>query len=188
MLASLLLLQVAAATPEASAAPEPLTHYHQFGLSLAPGAGYRFIAPYNEGEPCGQNGKRVCLSHVPAFLELEMAFGITASLDLIADLRFGVEQDYTTTTDFFFAPGIKYFIDPNSLFKLYTTIQLVFDHEDESASGVDNFDFAIRNANGLQLDLWRNFGVFAQLGETLGFVRWLRIEIDVAGGVQGRFP
>ena len=30
------------------------------------------------------------------------------------------------------------------------------------------------------------FGVYVQLGETIGFVRWLRFEIDVGLGVRGR--
>src|SRR5262249_9541683 len=112
----------------------------------------------------------------------------THALDLIADLRFGIESDFTTTNDFFFAPGIKYFIDPDRIVKLFATFQVVFDSEDQKAPSLGSFDFALRNANGLQYEMWRNFGLFVQFGETLGFVRWLRIELDFAGGIQGRFP
>ena len=37
-------------------------------------------------------------------------------------------------------------------------------------------------------EVMRNFGVYVQFGETIGFVRWLRFEIDVGIGVQARFP
>ena len=179
MLAVLLLLQTA----------EPMSHLHQVGLSFNAGSGYRFIVPYNDGIFCGQDGKRVCTSHVPAFMEIELSYGAFESLDLIADLRFGLESDFTTTHDFFFAPGIKYFIDPNNAFKYYATGQLVFDSEDQMAvNSAASFDFGVRSALGMQYELWRNFGLFAQLGATLGFTRWLRMELDFAGGVQGRFP
>ncbi|HJZ88496.1 MAG TPA: hypothetical protein VKN99_25160 [Polyangia bacterium] len=188
MLGPVLLLQALTAMP-----PPPMDHHNQFGLSLAPGVGYRVIFPYNDGEFCGDlkdNGqpKRVCTARLPWFLELEVAFGILSRLDLIADFRFGLEQDFNTSHIFFFAPGIKYFIDPEKAFKLYATFQIVFDDESQMNPNVNDFDFALRNANGLQYELARYLGLYAQFGETLGFVRWLRFELDFAWGVQGRFP
>jgi hypothetical protein len=178
MLALVLLLQTA----------EPLTHLHQMGLSMNAGSGFRFIVPYEDGLPCGEAGKRVCISHVRAFLELGLSYGVATSLDVIADFRFGLESDFTTTTDFHFAPGVKYFMDPEGPLKFYATGQLVFDNEDQMTTRVSSFDFGLRNADGVQYEIGRYFGVFAQFGDTLGFVRWLRIELDFAGGVQGRFP
>jgi hypothetical protein len=166
---------------------EPMTHLHQLGLSTNVGTGIRFTVPYQDGIACGQAGKRVCTTQIPAFIELGLAFGILESMDLVADLRVGVASDFTTTHDFHFAPGIKYFIDPAKPFKYYATLQLVFDNEDFGGT-VSSFDFGLRNADGIQYELWRNFGIFAQFGDTLGFTRWLRIELDFAAGVQGRFP
>jgi hypothetical protein len=37
-------------------------------------------------------------------------------------------------------------------------------------------------------EVMRDLGFYAQIGETIGFVRWLRFEIDVGAGVQARFP
>jgi hypothetical protein len=34
----------------------------------------------------------------------------------------------------------------------------------------------------------RNLGFYLQFGETLGFRRWLRFEIDGGVGVQARIP
>src|SRR5262245_17360079 len=133
----------------ATASSPRLDHHNQFVLSVSPGVGYRVIFPYNDGEFCGDMGKRVCTSRLPWFLEVEAGFGITESLDLIADLRFGLEQDFNASHIFFFAPGIKYFIDADQAFKLYTTLQAVFDDENQMDPNVRNFDFAVRNANGL---------------------------------------
>jgi hypothetical protein len=188
-----------AASPDETVAPTPappvpsLAHLHQVGISLAPGLGYRVIFPYKDGEFCGETKdsggpKRVCTSRLPWFLELEAAFGVTRSLSVIADLRFGLEEDFNTSHLFFFAPGVKYFSGPDARLKFYTTFQLVFDNEDQHNTSLDDFDFGLRNANGLQFDFNRYVGAFAQFGETLAFVRWLRFELDFAFGVQGRFP
>jgi hypothetical protein len=37
-------------------------------------------------------------------------------------------------------------------------------------------------------EVMRNLGLYIQFGETLGFVRWMRFEIDVGVGVQARLP
>ena len=178
MLAVLLFLQTA----------EPMSHLHQFGLSVNGGGGVRFTVPYSDGIPCETPpSKRVCTTAIPGFMEFELAYGAFESLDIIADLRLGVGSDFTNQHDFHFAPGIKYFIDPDKQFKYYATLQIVFDNEDFGGA-VSSFDFGLRNADGIQYELWRNFGIFAQFGDLLGFTRWLRIELDFAAGVQGRFP
>ena len=33
-----------------------------------------------------------------------------------------------------------------------------------------------------------DLGFYVQLGDTMGFVRWLRFEVDLGAGVQARFP
>ena len=53
---------------------------------------------------------------------------------------------------------------------------------------IKNNDFGVRNANGLMFEVMRNFGFYIQFGETVGFVRWLRFEIDGGAGVQARIP
>ena len=46
----------------------------------------------------------------------------------------------------------------------------------------------MRNANGLMYDPIRNVGFYVQFGETIGFARWFRIDLDVGLGAQIRFP
>jgi len=49
-------------------------------------------------------------------------------------------------------------------------------------------DFGVRNANGFMFEVMRNLGFYVQFGETIGFARWLRFEIDGGVGVQARMP
>ena len=49
------------------------------------------------------------------------------------------------------------------------------------------FDFGIRSALGLQFDILRYVGLFAQGGVILGFNRWLTFTVDFSGGVQVRY-
>ena len=58
----------------------------------------------------------------------------------------------------------------------------------ENNPTLKSYDLGVRNSNGLMIEVMRNLGFYAQFGETIGFVRWLRFEIDFGLGVQARFP
>ena len=58
----------------------------------------------------------------------------------------------------------------------------MFDATAQNNPHVRNNDFGIRNANGFMFEVMRNLGFYIQFGETLGFVRWLRFEIDARRG------
>ena len=55
-------------------------------------------------------------------------------------------------------------------------------------STVSSSDVGVRNSNGLMIELMRNFGVYFQFGETVGFVRWLSFNVDAGIGIQARVP
>jgi hypothetical protein len=170
----------------------PLDHKHQTGLSLMPGLGYRVLVPYQEHKPCGDSSgdasKRVCTSEVPFFLDLQLSFGISRRVDIVADLRFGLAQDPASKShQFALAPGFRFWLDQDVALKFYTTVQLLYDSTDYRGVVASN-DFGIRNSNGLMYDVIRNVGFFFQFGESFGFRRWFRIELDAGLGVQVRFP
>ena len=167
-----------------------LNHYQQFGIALLPGTGYRGIFPYQEMVNCGQPGKRVCTGRLPVFLDVQPSFGFGERWDVLLDLRFGLEQDFTTTHQFAVAPGVRYWVDPDDEAKFFATIQVAYDTtpQHNSVTLTHNDDFALRNSNGFMFEIMRNFGVYLQFGETIGFVRWLRFEIDGGIGVQARLP
>ena len=165
-----------------------LLHKYQLGISVMPGVGFRGVFPYEENIPCGQQGKRVCTGMLPFFLDVQASFGIAEHWDVLVDLRFGIVTDFTTSHQFAVAPGFRYWVDPELPVKFYATIQGVFDATAQHNSMVKNNDFGVRNANGMMFEVMRNFGFYVQFGETIGFVRWLRFEIDAGVGVQARIP
>jgi len=168
--------------------PPSLLHKDQFGVSLMPGSGYRIIAPYKDGVPCGQQTNRVCTGWLPFFIDVQPSFGFARRWDVIVDLRFGVAADFNGSHQFAVAPGVRYWVDADLPTKFFATIQGVYDLNPQHTPGVKDYDFGVRNANGFMLEVMRNLGFYLQLGETLGFVRWLRFEVDGGVGVQARFP
>jgi hypothetical protein len=165
-----------------------LLHKYQLGISVMPGIGFRGIFPYQENIPCGQQGKRVCTGLLPFFLDAQASFGIAQHWDLLVDVRFGIATDFTTSHQFAVAPGFRYWVDPELPVKFYATMQGVFDATAQHDSMVNNKDFGVRNANGMMFEVMPNFGFFVQFGETVGFVRWMRFEIDGGAGIQARIP
>lgn len=172
----------------ALAAPT-LSHKFQFGLAIMPGFGYRFVVPYQEDVNCGETGKRVCSGTLPVFLDLQPSVGFAHHWDFLVDVRFGLGKDFTGTRELAFAPGFRYWVGPFDNAKFFATIQVAYDVTSQNNPRLShNDDFALRNSNGFMYDVMQNFGIYAQFGETIGFVRWLRFEIDVGLGVQARLP
>ena len=165
-----------------------LLHKYQLGIAMLPGIGYRGIFPYQENINCGQQGKRVCTGLLPVFLDVQPSFGFAEHWDVLVDLRFGVATDFTKSHQFAIAPGVRYWVDPELPVKFYATIQGVFDATAQPDPMLHDNDFGVRNSNGFMFEVMRNLGFYIQVGETLGFVRWLRFEIDGGLGVQARIP
>jgi hypothetical protein len=165
-----------------------LLHLYQLGIALLPGAGFRIIAPYQEGIDCGQQAKRVCTGMLPFFMDVQPSFGFAQHWDVLMDLRFGIGTDFTHSHEFALAPGVRYWVDPELSTKFFATIQGVYDATNQNNLKVRNSDFGVRNSNGFMFEIMRNLGFYFQFGETVGFARWLRFEIDAGVGLQARMP
>ena len=183
----------AASEPWSFGRPAEASHYGQFGISIMPGSGYRVIAPYADGIPCGDSSgnrnRRACAHILPFFLDIQPSFGLHRRLDLLVDLRFAVQKDPATFNSYQFAlaPGVRYWLDQDVALKFYATGQFVYDHTNYHGV-VTNTDWGLRNADGLMYDAIKNIGFFVQVGWTMGFSRWFRLEFDAGLGVQLRFP
>jgi hypothetical protein len=170
-------------------------HKGQVGIYSQLGIGYRAIFPYHS-DFCGQADKSVCTGATPVWLELGASYGITNSLEVLIDFRFSLGSDFKPDTVsqsaphvFVIAPGFKFYVNDVGSLKWFSTLQLAIDRTDYSTSGVSaSTDIGLRNVNGILIDLHRTFGVYAHFGETIGFVRWLRFEMDAGLGMQVRFP
>jgi hypothetical protein len=178
-------------------------HKHQIGVQVDSGLGYRVLFPYNNtGDViyCGQTAKSVCTGRSPAFLDLGLSYGISHAIELLVGLRLGVESDFVPSgttgsapQQVALEPGLRLYVDDSGSMKFFTTIQLSFDFTDwkrdfTGGKTPASTDFGVRNVNGLLLDLHNTMGVYFFFGETIGFVRWLRFEIDAGVGLQVRFP
>jgi hypothetical protein len=169
-----------------------VNHFGQGGISIMPGTGYRVLVPYREGIHCGDASgninRRVCTHILPFFLDLQLSYGLHPRLDFIVDLRFAVQKDPVPGGghQFALAPGVRYWLDQGVALKFYATGQAIFDYTDYIE--VSKSDFALRNADGVMYDAIRNVGFFFQVGWTMGFSRWYRLELDAGLGVQVRFP
>jgi hypothetical protein len=173
--------------PPAAKEDSALDHRFQFGLGLRSGTGYRVIMPYQE-EDCGETDKSVCGGRQPFWLEISPSFGLTPSLELLVDLRLVLEEDISKTRGLFVAPGIKYYTDPQDLFKMFFTGQVVLESQEQKQdTSLDSFDVGIRSVLGVQFDVLRYVGLFGQGGIIIGFKRWLTFVVDFAVGVQVRY-
>jgi hypothetical protein len=181
-----------AAAPRSFArlATPTMSHRMQFGIAMLSGTGYRGIFPYQEMVLCGQGANRVCTGRLPTFLDVQPSFGFGDHWDVLIDLRFGLGQDFTGTHEFAVAPGVRYWVDPEEHAKFFATMQVAYDTTPQHFTNpaMHNDDVAVRNSNGFMYDVMRNVGFYVQFGETIGFVRWLRFEIDGGVGVQARLP
>lgn len=190
----------------ASTRPEPerFSHEGQFEVSARFGLGYRAIVPYEDNTYCGKTSNDAeggiapaCVGRAPFALDFELGYGIAAKIDLLLELRLGLEPDFdaTPTGDdgphtFHLSPGARFFFNDAGRSKLFTTAQIVLDISNYKAPGGGDrgADFGVRNLSGLWFDLDRAYGFYVFVGGTAGFVRWFDFQLDAGVGIQGRYP
>lgn len=194
-------------TPPADAPPEPapskledFRHRHQVSARATFGKGYRLAFAYGEHEVCGRNDdgadETPCYSGSPAFADLDLSFGLTDGLELSLMMRLGLEAevtgalnsagDFDETRPLVLGFGIRAYADPPARVKVFLGARIMYDF---TKAGVDEKnDFAIRAEPGLQIEIIRYVAFYIQAGATLGFLRWLRFEIDGGAGLQLRVP
>lgn len=190
------------ATPAPVVPPAPRDHRHQLGLALAFPIGLRVVSPY-DGEYCGTSAPEatggnspLCGGRSPISLDLTLSYGVWSRFETIVEVRLGLEPDFGPTAGadgprvHHVAPGVRAYYSDALASKVFSTLQAVIDFSDyRDATGASlGTDLGVRNLNGLMYDLDERIGVFAFVGETVSFTRWIRLELEAGIGIQGRLP
>jgi len=167
----------------------------QFGVQVRMGSGYRGIFPYNDeycGSPQEDANNDFCSNRTPVFLDFGLSYRVLDRLDLLLEMRLGLEADFGINEssdgprDRLYAPGVRVYFREGGTAKVFSTLQFVVDTT--SYDQTDDTDLAVKNVTGFQIDPHRTVGVFFFFGETVGWRRWLRFEMEGGLGLQARFP
>ena len=172
------------------------SHRGQFGIHAQIGSGYRGIFPY-DNEYCGspQEGadSDFCSNRTPLFLDLGLSYRVLDRLDVFLEMRLGLESDFGVNEasddgprNRHYSPGLKIYFREGGSLKVFSTLQFVLDTTGYEQT--DDSDLAVKNITGIQIDPHRTVGVYFFFGETVGWSRWLRFEIEGGLGLQARFP
>ena len=169
---------------------DPLEHGGQVGVRIGAGVPYVFGIKYGEGARCSDDpGETFCRHFGASVLDLELGFGVTDGTEVSFSSRFGLTDDVAANT----APvtlglGIRAYGSPDSIVKLFFGGRILLDVTSSDVPEWSSVDVGFRGEFGLQVDVARYVGIYAQLGETLAFLRSLYFISDVTGGIQIRFP
>ena len=196
-------LLAAASVARADDSEPPATfHKGQVGISARLGFGVRGIATYNS-DYCGKldstaaNGNApVCSGRSPFVFDLEGSYGVAKHIELLFELSLGLEHDFGATAGmegprpFHIAPGARFFFSEAKRSKLFVQPELVIDFTGyQTPAGTSRgTDVGFRGLEGYWFDLHRTYGIYAFVGETAEFSRWLYAELEFGFGVQGRYP
>jgi len=181
-----------------SARADDLSHEDQLGGSVRLGLGVRGIATYENSRYCGTTDSKaeyeyasVCAGRVPFTLDLEGSWGLGRKIDLVLELRIGLEQDFGTTPAddsgayiLQLAPGARFFFSDTARAKLFVQPELLFDFTNYGG-GAGN-DVGVRGIEGYWVDFSRRYGAYVYVAETLGVSRWLSFAFEVGAGIQVR--
>jgi hypothetical protein len=185
------------------------SHKGQFEISARFATGYRTIITYNDQDYCGSIDMQsstglasVCSGRIPIQMDVELGYGIARRVDLFAEVRIGLEADFSTGPaahdgphEFHLSPGARFYFADAGHTKLFTTAQAVFDFTGYKSTRLDEnlgknrgTDIGVRNMSGIQLDLDKAYGFYVYVGETAMFARWLEVSVEAGLGVQVRYP
>jgi len=178
---------------------EPPVTFHkgQFGVSARLGLGVRGIATYKNTVYCGKTDSQaefgfasVCTGFAPLSLDLEASYGVAQSIELVLEMRVGLQEDFGTAPGqdgprpFHLAPGARFFFSEAKHTKLFVQPEIVFD-----LAGYDRGkDFGFRGIEGFWIDLHRSYGFYFWIAETFEVRRWLSFAFEGGIGFQGRYP
>lgn len=169
-----------------------LDHEYQVGLRAGIGVPFVFALRYGDGAPCDRAGEQFCLFVGSTIITFDVSFGVTPDVEIVLGGRIGaIQVEPTETNTGQISLGIRAYISPESLAKVYLAPSLVLDLTPNGVPAVMNWgdvDFGVRGAFGVVVDPIRYLGLYVEIGVNILFLRSFGISPDVTGGFQVRFP
>ena len=129
-------------------------------------------------------------------IEWIRSFGVTTDLEITAMFRYGViPTEPTEESQLIAGLGIRSLLMPEDVFKLFLGARVILDFTPEGVLATSPFagewgdvDLGVRGEFGLQVDVFRYMGIYAQIGVNILFLRAFGIWGDAQAGLQARFP
>ena len=146
-------------------------HDGQFGLRAGIGTGLSYLTSYGNAPSD--------LYRTPFAVTAFAGYGLKSSVEIELGGIFSVER-YGGECPVAVAGGVRYFYNPLSYLKFYSTLDAVVPVKPRA-------DFGLRNEDGLQYDINSYIGLFLGLDLSVIFVRDFLAGAGLAAGVQGRY-
>ena len=171
---------------------ERLDHEYQLGLRVGAGVPFVLALRYGGGTPCDAAGSTTFCPYVgQPIMDFDLSFGVTRDLEIDFMTRISLlGEEPTFSHRVLLGLGIRAYIEPQSIFKLFLGVRAVLDATPRGSLTApwSDVDAGIRGEVGLQVDPVRYLGIYLQLGASILFVRAMQFVPDVTGGLQLRFP
>ena len=178
--------------PDDQDAEEGLDHELQLGLRGGIGVPFLFALRYSGGSECNSAHDQFCVGVGSTVATFDLSFGVSADIEIVAGGRVGIiGVEPTQTNNVQLLLGLRAYISPEQMAKLYLAPSVILDLTEAGNPPEPNWnavDFGVRGAFGLQVDLVRYFGLYAEIGVNLMFLRSFTIAPDLQAGLQVRFP
>lgn len=189
-----LLLPAAASAQELGTEPvappeEPLSHAGQVGIRVGFGVPYIFAVKYGEGPRCDATGEEFCHRLGSALIDLEIGVGLSETVELSGLARFGLAEDEASNAvPLAFGFGARAYTSPSAQVKGFLGGRAMIDITSSDVPEWKTVDLGVRGELGIQFDLVRYVGFYAQAGASIMLLRALNLAFDGTVGVQVRFP
>jgi hypothetical protein len=187
---------------------EDFGHGRQFNVRVGIVGGYRMIFRYDQSPFCIQpdlnksvkDQQKFCGHMGPAALEASIGFAMIDQLEPFLFARFGLAAEEETDTDplLMIGMGARLYTMSDSKFKIFIEPAIAAELEGGrgtrlwSMNGTFNPDYKkdliFHLAAGPQYDLAKAFGIYADMGLTVGILRDIQSILEFQLGVQARFP
>ena len=161
------ILLVALAAPAAALA-QIQDHDGQPGVRAGLGSGILYVLDYDS--------RGTSLDRAPFALTSYLTYGLGEALEL----ELGGILSLEGTRPLALSGGVRYFFNPLSFLKLYSTLDAV-------VPLTPRVDAGLRNEDGLQYDVNAHVGVFLGLDLSILFARELAAGAGIIVGAQGRY-